>query len=101
MSNNPDDSRESSTFDEPTTVVKHSWEEPFHPSVSIVEAVAAATDRTPTELPKLQKHVDPDALDTLMTRGEPAAVTVSFSYAGTVVVVDGDGTITVRVEDEQ
>lgn len=81
----------------PLQTVEHSWEEPFQPSVTIVEAVAAATDRTPTELPPLQRYVDSDALDTLVTRGESAAVTVTFDYAGTTVVVKGDGTIDVGV----
>lgn len=101
MSHDTNDSGETSGFDRGTSTVEHTWEEPFQPSVSVVEAVSAATDRTPTELPPLHDHVDPDALDTLISRGESSAVTISFSYAGTVVVIDGDGTISVRVDGEQ
>lgn len=79
--------------------VQHRWEEPFEPSVTIVETVAAATDRAPTELPPLQNHVDPDALDALITRGKSAAVAVSFTYAGTAVVVKSSGCIEVRIDD--
>lgn len=89
---NPDVVQESSS------TVHHSWEEPFHPSVTIVEAVAAATGRTATTLPPLHDSIDPDALDRLLTREESAAVTVSFRYAGTEIVVDGGGTIEVHVD---
>ena len=78
--------------------VEHSWEEPFEPSVTIVEAVAAATGRRPADLPTLQKSVDPDALNRLLTQGEATGVSISFRYAGTVVVVEGDGAIEVQVD---
>ncbi len=99
MSHDTNNKENSDTVEGRSSTVSHSWEEPFEPSVTIVEAVAAATGRTATDLPPLQKHVDPDALDTLITRGKSASVTVSFRYAGTVVVVDGDGTIEVQVDD--
>lgn len=67
-----------------------------HPSVRIIEAVAAATGRTTTDLPRLQETVDADALDALLTGG--SSVAVSFWYADTCVSVDGDGTIGVQVD---
>jgi hypothetical protein len=97
MSNDTNDRGESPTVQH-TETIRHSWEEPFHPSVTIVEAVAAATDRTPENLPPLQDRIDPDALDSLITRGEPARVAISFEYADTVVVVKGNGAIEVRVD---
>lgn len=78
-------------------VVRHEWEPPFEPTVAIVEAVAAATGRTPTDLPPLQSCVDPDAIDALISDGENSTVRVSFRYAETVVVVEGNGAIEVRV----
>lgn len=81
--------------------VQHEWEEPFHPSVTIVEAVAAATGTEPTELPALQKHVDSDALDTLVSQGELSEISISFEYAGTDVVIEGNGIIEVRVDQRE
>lgn len=97
MSNDTNERGESPSVQR-TETVRHSWEEPFHPSVTIVEAVAAATGRTPTELPPLQQSIDPDALDSLITRGKSAGVAVSFEYADSVVVVEGNGAIEVRVD---
>jgi len=82
------------------STVQHSWNGSVDPSVTIVEAVSAATGRTVTDLPPLQRSVDPDALDTLLTHGEPSQVAVSFRYAGTVVDVSDNGTIDVYVDDD-
>lgn len=100
MSNDTNEKGESATAGGPNTV-RHEWEEPFQPSVTIVEAVAAATNRTATDLPPLQQSIDPDALDTLVTHRSDAGTTVSFRYAGTVVVVEGDGAIEISVDPEQ
>lgn len=98
MSNDTNDRGATDAFGDDTETVRHSWKEPFEPSVTIVEAVAAATGRTPTGLPTLQKHVDPDALDTLVTQGNADGITISFRYAGTLVTVEGNGAIEVRVD---
>lgn len=100
MSNDTNERGESATAGGLHTV-RHGWEKPFLPSVTIVEAVAAATNRTATELPPLQQRIDPDALDTLMSHGDDAATTVSFRYAGTDVVIEADGVIEVSVDPEQ
>jgi hypothetical protein len=71
--------------------------EPDQPSVMIVEAVAAATDRPATELPPLQNALDGDALDALLD-GRPSSVTVSFRYADTAVSVSENGSIEVRID---
>lgn len=80
------------------TPVRHSWAESEQPSVAIVEAVSAATGRQITELPPLQEGADPDAVDALLTGGQSSQLRISFSYAGTSVVVEADGTIEVRSE---
>lgn len=82
---------------EPTTV-RHEWREADQPSMSLVEAVAAATDRTPADLPPLQRSIDADALNTLLTQGQSPQVTISFEYADTGVWIDGDGTIEIQLD---
>jgi hypothetical protein len=81
-----------------TPTVEHQWTDTVSPCTSIIEAVAAATDRQPTDLPTLDARIDGDALDTLLLRGSPS-LTISFEYAGTVVLARGDGTVRVTVTD--
>lgn len=81
------------------TRVRHDWTRSDHPSMAVVEAVAAVTDRTATELPPLQETIDTDALDALFD-GESPSVTVSFRYADTDVSVIGHGTLEVRVDGD-
>lgn len=81
------------------TTIRHDWQQPDQPSVAIVEAVAAVTNHPVTELPPLQRAIDTDALDTLLT-GRTASVTISFQYADATVRVDGNGGITVHVEGD-
>lgn len=82
-----------------SAIVRHHWRDSGQPSVAIVEAVTAATDRTMVDLPPLSHSIDPDALDTLVTSGQ-SVVTVSFQYAGVRVSVNGTGTIDIRVDGE-
>lgn len=68
-------------------------------SERVVEAVAAAEGRDPTELrPPLFTAVDPDALDALLpVDGAPTGVrTISFAYLGHSVVVRSDGTVSIE-----
>ena len=81
------------------TTVRHDWQLSDQPSVVIVEAVAAATNRPVTELPLLQKTIDTDALDAILKNKAPS-VSISFRYAGTTVWVDGEGSIEVHVDAE-
>ena len=85
--------------DSPPQAVHHDWKGSEPPTVAVVEAVAAATDRTPTELPLLQNTLDTDALNALLT-GETASVTISFQYAGVIVSASGDGSIKIRVGED-
>lgn len=85
--------------DSPPEIVHHDWQGSEPPTVAVIKAVAAATDRTPTGLPLLQNTLDPDALNALLTR-EAASATVSFQYAGTIVSVSGDGNIKVHLNED-
>ncbi|MFB6191829.1 MAG: HalOD1 output domain-containing protein [Haloarculaceae archaeon] len=102
MSDDTDDGDDPGATDDPPggtepPTVRLDWGQSGQPSVTVVEAVAAATDRSTTDLPLLQQRLDPDALDVLVTAGQPS-VTVSFRYAGTTVSVGGDGAVEVRVD---
>jgi hypothetical protein len=79
------------------TTVRHDWRKSGRPGVAIVEAVAAATNREPIDLPPLQETIEADALGTLLD-GRSSSVTVSFRYADTDVSATGDGSIEVRVD---
>jgi len=85
--------------DSPPEAVHHNWQGLESPSVAVVEAVAAATDQTPTGLPLLQNTLDPDALNALLTKGA-ASVTVSFQYAEAIVSASGDGSIKIRIDKD-
>lgn len=86
----------SADADESGTTVHRNWEQSGQPSVTIVEAVATATDRLPTDLPPLQEYVDTDAVDTILTH--ESSVMVSFMYAGATISVSGHGAIKVGVD---
>lgn len=64
-------------------------------SLTVIEAVEAATDAQTTELPPLYEVIDPDALDSLFQSTSEESVCVEFSYSGVEVAVQGDGTVTV------
>lgn len=67
------------------------------PGVGIVEAVADAADLGPMSLPPLNETVDVDALDAIVGSGDPdERTTITLQYAGAVVVIDGDETITLQ-----
>ncbi|WP_340101303.1 HalOD1 output domain-containing protein [Salinibaculum salinum] len=69
-----------------------------HPSTAVVETVSAATDTEPTNLDTLQYAIDADALDTILQDSESDSFEVSFKYAGTGVLVSGDGTVRVALD---
>jgi len=78
--------------------VRYDWREGDSPFMAIIEAVAAATNRDPTDLPPLQHRLDGDALDALLDDTGPASaegIRVSFSYAGVDIAVDSDGDVAV------
>ena len=70
------------------------------PSTAVVEAVAAATDRDPLDMPVLQDAIDADALDALLDGNNSASLSpvhVEFDYAGVSVVVDSDDGVSIRM----
>jgi len=78
--------------------IKHDWSG-RPPSIAIIEAVAATTDREPTNLPLLYDYVDRDALNTLLTGkggSTNGTVEVTFRYERVWVSVRSDGQIEIR-----
>ena len=71
--------------------VRHDWST-TPPSVAVVTAVAAREDVDPLEVrtelgSTLYDHVDPEALDALVTGG---GVSISFRFDGYDCHIDGD-----------
>ncbi|WP_416838958.1 HalOD1 output domain-containing protein [Haloferax sp. DFSO52] len=65
-------------------------------AVAITSAVATATELSPLELPPLADiGVDPEALDALFQPSRDASRHIRFHYAGFLVSLFGDGTVTV------
>lgn len=63
--------------------VEHAFDGEMPPSIAIVQAIAAIENVDPMESPaalgvRLHDHVDPDALDRLVTADGVAAVTVDL-----------------------
>ncbi len=67
--------------------VRVDWSTVDEPTIHIVEAVAAATNRNPTNLPLLDEAIDGDALNTLLGSDQGDTVTLTFNYASTHVEV--------------
>ena len=90
---------EDSTGFDPTTETVHSrFDADSDPLVvSIVEAVAAVTNREPTAMSPLYETVDPEALADLVTSDRERPVDVSFDYEGCEVTVSSDGRIVVEL----
>ncbi|MFD1565175.1 HalOD1 output domain-containing protein [Haloarchaeobius amylolyticus] len=64
-------------------------------SLRVVEALADATDTTPSELEPLYNSIDPEALDQLFQPGFSDEIRVTFEYGTSQVEVRGDGTVMV------
>ena len=64
-------------------------------SLRVVEALADATDTTPSELDPLYNTVDPEALDRLFQPDSSDDIRVTFEYGDARVEIRGDGTIMV------
>ncbi|KAB1197004.1 MULTISPECIES: HalOD1 output domain-containing protein [Haloferax] len=66
-------------------------------AVAITSAVATATELTPLELPPLADiGVDPEALDAVFQPSCDTSRQITFQYAGLLVSLFGDGTVTVK-----
>lgn len=99
-----DESKGSPSEAGPDDVVRaeYDWSS-VSPSTAVVETVAVAVDRDPTELDSLYDSLEPDALDALLRQDRsdrPVAKTrVSFTFAGRRVTVHSTGDVVVRPDD--
>lgn len=77
--------------DEPSTPPEEPYtrrvQDDESPSIAVVRAVAAMQKTPDGDIDPLANWVDPDALDSLLGRGDE--VTVEFEYVGMHVTVDG------------
>ena len=65
-------------------------------SMRVVETVAKALGKDPTELPPLQQTISADALDLLFDGGaSPSGAYTVFPYSGVWVLVHSNGTVDV------
>ncbi|KTG24758.1 HalOD1 output domain-containing protein [Haloferax profundi] len=70
-------------------------------AVAITSAVATASELSPLELPPLGDiGVDPEALDALFESSHDPSRRLTFTYAGLLVSLFGDGTITVSPTED-
>lgn len=81
--------------------LRTTWDESTPPSVALVEAIEAVTDREQSDPVPLDGWVDTDALDRLLTAEIPSdtTLTLSFENDGIRVSVGSDGTLLVRRGD--
>ncbi|MFB6108369.1 MAG: HalOD1 output domain-containing protein [Haloplanus sp.] len=94
MTDDDGESEPSAPFD--GVVERYRWTESGRPSMALVDAVADATDREPTEIAPLQHCVDTDALDALFDGSLDTDLHVTFEYDGVYVVVESNGVIEIR-----
>ena len=64
--------------------------------LSVVEAVAVATNRPLTEVPPLYGSINPEALSMLVTSGSGRTVATTFTYADCRVTVSTRGEVVVE-----
>ena len=78
-----------------TLVESFDWTTANTPSEAIVDVVSNVADVAPTDLPPLFESLDPDALDTLLTRTSdsrvPNETRIEFPFYQHRVVVKGNG----------
>lgn len=85
---------------DPDVVAHHDFDDSTSElTVTIVDAVASAVGVSPTEVvPRVDEHVDPDALDRLFRPrpdGTPREGRLVFELLDCRVAVDGDGAVLV------
>jgi hypothetical protein len=83
--------------------VYHDWNGDDPVGRTIVDAIATYENTRSSELPALERSINPDALDYLFeSTGDdaPNGGTLSFSYAGYVVLVMSTGQILIRKPPE-
>lgn len=80
--------------------VRHEWSDTDRPTTAVIEAVAATIDQDPSTMEPLYEHINPDALDAIMTPKNPeqsSNILVEFSYNGVDVRVSNQGFVDVIV----
>ena len=85
--------------DRTTHHVFHDWNDDDSVSETIVDAIATYENTREKDLPALEQSINPNALNHLFnSTGDdpPYGGTVSFSYAGHVVLVMSSGQILIR-----
>lgn len=83
--------------------VYHDWNGDDPVGRTIVDAIATYENTRTSELPALERSINPDALNYLFeSTGDdaPNGGTLSFSYAGYVVLVMSTGQILIRKPPE-
>ena len=76
------------------------WSSPV-PTVAVLDALSTIEDVSPLELDfVLYDHVDPEALDSLVTDHRSDGVVIQFSVAGHHVRIDAE-TITITSETDR
>jgi len=87
-----------------TQPIRADWREYDSPCTAIVETVAAATGRKPTDLPPLADYIDTDGLNALVSgqsAGTDESARVTFAYADLEVTVGSDGETEIRTDDPE
>lgn len=92
------DSTDPAQTDSITQPIRADWREHDSPCTAIVEVVAEATGREPTDLPPLYESIETDALDALVSTSTDASTRVTFDYAGVEVTVRSNGEFEVRTD---
>ena len=69
---------------------KFSWGDHERPSTAAIGIIAEVLQTNPTALDPMYSIIDPDSVDTLLTR-ETFSGSIQFEYAGLVVVLRSDG----------
>lgn len=92
------DSTDPTATESITQPIRADWREHDSPCTAIVEVVAAATGREPTDLPPLYESIETDALDALVSASTDESTRVTFDYAGVEVTVRSHGEFEVRTD---
>lgn len=82
--------------------MKFEFSQSLTPTAAIARAIAEQTGSDPNDGPPLHDFVETDALNVLLTEsnGNLDAISVSFTYDGYSVYVDGSGRVVVDPDSE-
>lgn len=81
--------------------ISANWTEYESPAVAIVSVTAIATDRSVTEIDPLERYIQTDALNAILTSRQADEQTeCTLSYDGVRIRIDGAGDIDVWPADD-